>query len=76
MSVKLFVGGLSWGTDDRSLRDRFEEYGNVEDVVVIRDRDTVVVSVFNEEAEAAIQNLNDQEFDGRTIKGIYLLIFK
>ncbi|CAG8481310.1 3646_t:CDS:2 [Racocetra fulgida] len=40
MSVKLFVGGLSWGTDDSALRSRFEEYGNVEDVVVIRDRDT------------------------------------
>ncbi|CAG8774616.1 11592_t:CDS:2, partial [Racocetra fulgida] len=40
MSVKLFVGGLAWGTDDRSLRSRFEEYGNVEDAVVIRDRDT------------------------------------
>ncbi|CAG8587011.1 12877_t:CDS:2 [Funneliformis caledonium] len=40
MSVKLFVGGLSWGTDDRSLRQRFEEYGTVEDAVVIRDRDT------------------------------------
>ncbi|CAG8588764.1 10963_t:CDS:10 [Dentiscutata erythropus] len=40
MSVKLFVGGLAWGTDDRSLRNRFEEYGSVEDAVVIRDRDT------------------------------------
>ncbi|CAG8813743.1 15648_t:CDS:1, partial [Gigaspora margarita] len=40
MSVKLFVGGLSWGTDDRTLRSRFEEYGDVEDAIVIRDRDT------------------------------------
>lgn len=75
MSVKLFVGGLSWGTDDRSLRQRFEEYGTVEDAVVIRDRDTgrsrgfgFVTFANNEDAETAIQNLNDQEFDGRTIK--------
>jgi RNA recognition motif-containing protein len=40
MSVKLFVGGLSWGTDDRLLRTEFEKYGTVEDAVVIRDRDT------------------------------------
>jgi len=40
MSVKLFVGGLSWGTDDHSLRSKFEEFGTVEDAVVIRDRDT------------------------------------
>jgi RNA recognition motif-containing protein len=40
MSVKLFVGGLSWGTDDRALRSKFEEFGTVEDAVVIRDGDT------------------------------------
>ncbi|CAG8831408.1 23166_t:CDS:2, partial [Racocetra persica] len=34
---------LAWGTDDRSLRSRFEEYGNVEDAVVIRDRDTATL---------------------------------
>jgi RNA recognition motif-containing protein len=75
MSVKLFVGGLAWGTDDRSLRSRFEEYGNVEDAVVIRDRDTgrsrgfgFITYSSDEEAEAAIQNMNEQEFDGRTIK--------
>jgi len=74
-SVKLFVGGLSWGTDDRALRQRFEEFGTVEDAVVIRDRDTgrsrgfgFVTYSSNEEAENAITNLNDQEFDGRTIK--------
>ncbi|CAG8790098.1 925_t:CDS:2, partial [Cetraspora pellucida] len=50
---------------DRSLRSRFEEFGTVEDAVVIRDRDT---GKSNEEAEVAIQNLNEQEFEGRTIK--------
>ncbi|CAG8561699.1 2806_t:CDS:2 [Ambispora leptoticha] len=80
MSVKLFVGGLSWGTDDRSLRNKFEEYGQVEDAVVIRDRDTgrsrgfgFVTYSNNDEAETAISNLNDAEFDGRTIKGKYCL---
>jgi len=75
MSVKLFVGGLSWGTDDNSLRIKFEKYGTVEDAVVIRDRDTgrsrgfgFVTFASNEEAEMAIENLNDAEFDGRNIK--------
>jgi len=27
MSKKLFVGGLSWGTDDQSLRAAFEQFG-------------------------------------------------
>ncbi|RIB08123.1 hypothetical protein C2G38_1983307 [Gigaspora rosea] len=75
MSVKLFVGGLSWGTDDDSLRSKFEEYGRVEDAIVICDRDTgrsrgfgFVTFANDEDAEAAIQNMNEQEFDGRTIK--------
>jgi len=75
MSVKLFVGGLSWDTDDRSLRTRFEEYGTVEDAIVIRDRDTgrsrgfgFVTFSTDEEAENAIQGMNDAEFDGRNIK--------
>lgn len=38
--TKLFIGGLSWNTDDRSLRDKFEEFGTVEEAVVVKDRDT------------------------------------
>jgi len=75
LSIKLFVGGLSWGTDDNSLRTKFEKYGTVEDAVVIRDRETgrsrgfgFVTFSNNEEAEVAIENLNDAEFDGRNIK--------
>ncbi|KAK9763359.1 hypothetical protein K7432_010026 [Basidiobolus ranarum] len=75
MSVKLFVGSLSWGTDNESLRQRFEEFGQVEDAVVIRDRETGRSRGFGfvtysnpEEADAAIAGLNEQEFDGRTIK--------
>ncbi|CAJ0650680.1 12964_t:CDS:10 [Entrophospora sp. SA101] len=45
MSVKLFVGGLSWDTDDRALKSKFEEYGTVEDAVVIRDRENDEFSI-------------------------------
>jgi len=75
MSVKLFVGGLSWGTNDEALRQKFEEYGQVEDAIVIRDRDTgrsrgfgFVTFSTDEDASKAIDGMNDQEFDGRTIK--------
>jgi len=75
MSVKLFVGGLSWGTDDNLLRQKFEEYGQVEEAIVIRDRETgrsrgfgFVTFTSDEDASKAIDGLNDQEFDGRTIK--------
>ncbi|KAF8544272.1 hypothetical protein BDD12DRAFT_816491 [Trichophaea hybrida] len=37
---KLFVGGLAWHTDDVTLRAKFEEFGTVEEAVVVKDRDT------------------------------------
>lgn len=37
---KLFVGGLSWNTDDISLRDAFGAYGQVVDAIIIKDRET------------------------------------
>ncbi|KAK6161708.1 hypothetical protein DH2020_005089 [Rehmannia glutinosa] len=32
MSTKLFVGGLSYGTDDQSLKDAFASFGDVDDL--------------------------------------------
>jgi len=40
MSKKLFVGGLSWGTDDDALRNAFSSFGDVTDAKVITDRET------------------------------------
>ncbi|MEM9694565.1 MAG: RNA-binding protein, partial [Myxococcota bacterium] len=37
MSRKLFIGGLSWGTDDAGLRAAFEPYGDVEEAKVKND---------------------------------------
>ena len=37
---KLFIGGLSWNTTDDSLREFFEQHGNVTDAIVIKDRET------------------------------------
>ncbi|KAL0642057.1 hypothetical protein Bca4012_103437 [Brassica carinata] len=39
ISTKLFVGGLSWGTDDQSLREAFSNFGEVIDSKVIVDRE-------------------------------------
>lgn len=36
-SRKLFIGGLSYGTDDDKLRNYFEQYGVVQDAVVMKD---------------------------------------
>jgi len=37
---KLFIGGLAWHTDDQTLRAKFEEYGQVDEAIVVKDRDT------------------------------------
>jgi len=72
---KLFIGGLAWHTTDESLRDGFERYGRIEEAIVVKDRDTNrsrgfgFIRFSNEsEAEAAIEGMNNQEFDGRLIR--------
>ncbi|CAD0024965.1 unnamed protein product [Aureobasidium pullulans] len=65
---KLFIGGLAWHTDDVALRSKFEEFGAVEEAVVVKDRDTGrsrgfgFVRFSNEdEADAAIKGMNEIE---------------
>ncbi|QIW95329.1 hypothetical protein AMS68_000847 [Peltaster fructicola] len=72
---KLFIGGLAWHTDDQTLRTKFEEFGEVQEAIVIKDRDTgrsrgfgFVRFAQESEAEAAITAMNNIEFDGRTIR--------
>ena len=75
MSKKLFVGSLSWDTNDEGLRNAFAEYGEIEEAVVISDRDTgrsrgfgFVTFEDDEAADKAIAALNGTELDGRTIR--------
>ncbi|KAJ6271126.1 hypothetical protein PSV08DRAFT_350681 [Bipolaris maydis] len=73
--AKLFIGGLAWHTDDQTLRSKFEEFGPVEEAVVVKDRDTgrsrgfgFVRYAQETEADAAMQAMNNEEFDGRRIR--------
>lgn len=72
---KLFIGGLAWHTDDSALRAKFEEFGQVEEAIVVKDRDTgrsrgFGFVRFSEEqnADTAAAQMNNVEFDGRTIR--------
>ncbi|KAL0335540.1 UNVERIFIED_CONTAM: Glycine-rich RNA-binding protein 3, mitochondrial [Sesamum radiatum] len=65
---KVFVGGLSYSTDDTSLREAFDKYGEVAEARVIVDRETgrsrgfgFVTYSSAEEASAAIQALDQQD---------------
>lgn len=72
---KLYVGGLAWATDDQSLREAFAEFGNVEDSIVIKDRESGRSRGFGfvtfssvEEADAAVAGMHNQDLDGRQIR--------
>ena len=74
MSKKLFVGSMSWDTNDSGLRAAFEKFGTVDDAVVINDRETgrsrgfgFVTFADASAADEAIQSLNGSDLDGRTI---------
>ena len=74
MSIKLYVGNLSFNTTGEDLREYFSQAGNVESASVIEDRDTgrsrgfgFVEMSSREEAEAAIAQFNGKEFGGRNL---------
>lgn len=74
MAIKLFVGKLSYGTTSESLEALFAQYGTVVSAQVITDRDTRQSKGFafvemedQAAADAAINALNDSEFEGRSI---------
>jgi RNA recognition motif-containing protein len=74
MAKNLYVGNLSYNTSQERLQELFEAYGEVVSANVITDRDTGrsrgfgFVEMANEdEANAAINALNGQEVDGRSL---------
>jgi RNA recognition motif-containing protein len=75
MAKDVYVGNLSFSTDEERLREVFSAYGTVESVNIITDRDTgrprgfaFVKMANDEEAEAAINGLNGKEVDERQLK--------
>lgn len=72
--MNIFVAKLNYDTQQDRLQDLFEEYGTVDSVKIIMDRDTGRSKGFgfvempdDNEGLAAIEGLNDIEVDGRTI---------
>ncbi len=72
--MKLYVGNMSFDSNETEIRKAFEAHGQVDSVTVIMDRDTGrpkgfgFVEMSNEaEAKKAIEALNGKDFMGRTI---------
>ena len=75
MGNKVFVGGLSWNTDDEGLRQAFSGFGDIVEVKVISDRETgrsrgfgFVTFTDSEGTRRAIEEMDGKELDGRSIK--------
>lgn len=72
MSMKLYVGNLSFNTTDDDLRDAFNPHGNVVTASVVTDRETGRARGFGfvemgDGGDAAIQALHGSELQGRTL---------
>jgi RNA-binding protein Musashi len=39
-SGKLFIGGISWDTNEERLKDYFQSFGEVVEAVIMKDRTT------------------------------------
>jgi len=74
MGKNIYVGNMSYDTSEDRLRSLFETYGEVTSVSVITDRYTgrprgfgFVEMADSDAADQAIEALNGQDVDGRTL---------
>ncbi len=74
MSANIYVGNLTFSTNDADLEHMFSEYGEVTKAQVITDRDTgrsrgfgFVEMASTEEGQKAISALNGKDVDGRQL---------
>lgn len=74
LETKLYVGNLSWGTEEGALRELFEEYGRVIDCYIPVDRETgqhrgfAFITMGPDEALVAADETDGYELDGRILR--------
>lgn len=72
---EIYVGNLSFGSSEQSISELFSQYGQVERVSIITDRETgrsrgfgFVTMPDAGDAQNAINELDGKELDGRTLR--------
>lgn len=70
--TKLYVGNLPYSYNDQSLKQLFSAYGDVVATVIIdrmsgRSKGFGFVELAEDQAQAAISEMNGKEIDGRAI---------
>ncbi len=74
MAKKIYVGNLSFEATEEQVNELFSQYGKVDSIAMITDRDSgnfrgfCFVEMEESAANAAIKALNDSELDGRTLR--------
>lgn len=72
--TRIYVGNLPFSASEDDVRSLFTEYGSVEDVSLVSDRETGrprgfgFVEMDNQGANAAIQALDGLEYGGRNLR--------
>lgn len=74
MATKLYVGKLAYSTTEQTLQEEFAKFGTVISAHIIKDRETGQSKGFGfvemeraADADAAIQALNGNQLDNRTV---------
>ncbi|MFZ4057214.1 MAG: RNA recognition motif domain-containing protein [Ferruginibacter sp.] len=72
--MNIYVGNLSWSMTDEDLNNLFTQYGSVSSAKILKDKMNGRSKGFgfvemndDEEAKAAIANLNESEVQGRKL---------
>ena len=75
MGNKLYVGNLSFNTEEENLKEAFQKFGNVTSCKLITDRDSGRSKGFgfvemdtDQEAQDAINGLDGSDLNGRNMK--------
>ena len=74
MGQKIYVGNLGFTVTNEDLKEKFEQYGNVDSAKIITDRESGRSKGFgfvemsnSQEANQAINALNGSDFQGRSM---------
>ena len=72
--MKLYVGNMPFSMDESQLRSLFGEFGNIESLNVITDRETgrprgfAFIEMEDADARKAMGELDEREVEGRKLK--------
>ncbi|WP_436714706.1 RNA-binding protein [Roseiconus lacunae] len=72
--MKMYVGNLAWGVTTEKLEELFRQYGQVDDAIVLTDRETGrsrgfgFVTMADEAAKEAIDALDGYDYEGRPLR--------